>query len=59
MFLSGFLSRQATASKGEESHFFMRSEVKKLHYSGSTKVLMVRSYGHTAGFDQAGNLRIY
>ena len=59
MFLTGFLSCQATASKGEESHFFLRSGVRRLHYTGSTKVLMVRSYGHTAGFDQAGNLRIF
>ena len=59
MFLIGILSCQATASKGDESHFFLRSEVRRVHYTGSTKVLMVRSYGHTAGFDQAGDPRIY
>ena len=53
------LSSQATASRGEKSHLFLRSGERRLHYTGSTKVLMVRSYGHTAGFDETGNLRIY
>ena len=53
------LSCQATASRGGQSHLFLRSGERRLHYTGSTKVMMVRSYGHTAGFDETGNLRIY
>ena len=56
---SSHLSCQVTASRGEESHLFLKSGEKRLHYTGSTKVLMVRSFAHTAGFDEAGHLRIY
>ena len=56
---SSLFSCQATASRGEQSHMFLRSGEKRLHYTGSTKVLMVRSFGQSAGFDEAGNLRIY
>ena len=50
---------QVTASRGEEAHFFLKSEERRIHYTGVTKVMMVRSYGHSAGFDEAGSLRIY
>ena len=50
---------QVTASRGEEAHFFVKSGERRIHYTGATKVMMVRSYGHSAGFDEAGNLRIY
>ena len=50
---------QATASRGEESHFFLKAEDRRIHYTGSTKVFTVRSHKHTAGFDEEGNLRIF
>ena len=53
------LHYQVTASRGEESHFFLQNDNRRVHYTGNTKDLMVRSYTHTAGFDEAGNLRIY
>ena len=53
------LHYQVTASRGEESHFFLKADNRRVHYTGHTKVFMVRSYTHTAGFDEAGNLRIY
>ena len=54
-----YLHYQVTASRGEESHFFLKADNRRVHYTGHTKVFMVRSYTHTAGFDEAGNLRIY
>eukprot|EP00092_Neocalanus_flemingeri_P035194 GFUD01038298.1.p1 GENE.GFUD01038298.1~~GFUD01038298.1.p1 ORF type:complete len:385 (-),score=90.89 GFUD01038298.1:233-1387(-) len=49
---------QMTASLGDESHMFLRSGDRRLHYSGQTKVFTVRNAGHSAGFDEEGELRI-
>jgi len=48
-----------TASLGIESHMFIRSLNRRLHYSGETKVFTVRNAGHSAGFDEEGSLRIF
>ena len=32
---------------------------RRLHYSGQSAVFTVRNAGHSAGFDEAGMLRIY
>jgi len=48
-----------TASLGAESHMFIRSMNRRLHYSGETKVFTVRNAGHSAGFDEEGSLRIF
>eukprot|EP00092_Neocalanus_flemingeri_P018874 GFUD01020439.1.p1 GENE.GFUD01020439.1~~GFUD01020439.1.p1 ORF type:complete len:402 (-),score=104.32 GFUD01020439.1:270-1475(-) len=50
---------QLTASLGDESHMFLRSGDRRLHYSGQTKVFTVRNAGHSAGFDEEGELRIF
>ena len=50
---------QMTASLGMESHLFLRSKDRRLHYSGETKVFTVRNAGHSAGFDEEGSLRIF
>ena len=50
---------QMTASLGAESHLFLRSRDRRLHYSGETKVFTVRNAGHSAGFDEEGSLRIF
>lgn len=50
---------QMTASLGEESHLFLRSGDRRLHYCGQTTVFTVRYAGHSAGFDEAGMLRIF
>ena len=50
---------QMTASLGTESHLFLRSMDRRLHYSGETKVFTVRNAGHSAGFDEEGILRIF
>eukprot|EP00092_Neocalanus_flemingeri_P025184 GFUD01027310.1.p1 GENE.GFUD01027310.1~~GFUD01027310.1.p1 ORF type:complete len:379 (+),score=85.31 GFUD01027310.1:31-1167(+) len=50
---------QMTASLGDESHMFLRSRDRRLHYSGQTKVFTVRNAGHSAGFDEKGELRIF
>jgi hypothetical protein len=50
---------QTTASLGEESHMFIRSMDRRLHYSGQSKVFTVRNAGHSAGFDEEGSLRIF
>ena len=47
---------QMTASLGEESHMFLRSGDRRLHYSGQFKVFNVRSAG--SGFDEEGSWRI-
>jgi len=52
-------SVQASASLGEESHFFLRSGQKRLHYNGNTGVFVVRSSGQSAGFNEVGNLEIH
>jgi len=50
---------QMTASRGEESHMFVKSGDRRLHYSGHTGVMMVRQAGHSAGFDGRGEFRIF
>jgi len=50
---------QVTASLGTESHMFLRSLNRRLHYSGQSKVFTVRNAGHSAGFDEEGSLRIF
>ena len=50
---------QMTASLGAESHLFLRSNDRRFHYSGETKVFTVRNAGHSAGFDEEGSLRIF
>jgi len=50
---------QMTASLGSESHMFLRSTDRRLHYSGESKVFTVRNAGHSAGFDNEGSLRIF
>ena len=52
-------SVQMTASLGTEAHMFVRSQNRRLHYSGGTKVFTVRNAGHSAGFDEEGSLRIF
>ncbi len=46
-----------TASMGEESHIFVKSNDRRLHYNGHAFV--VRNAGHSAGFDESGLLRIW
>lgn len=50
---------QITASLGEESHLFLRSKDRRLHYNGASGVFTVRNAGHSAGFDEDGELRIF
>jgi len=50
---------QVTASLGDESHMFLRSKDRRLHYNGNTGVFIVRNAGHSAGFDEDGELRIF
>jgi len=50
---------QVTASLGEESHLFLRSKDRRLHYNGGNGVFTVRNAGHSAGFDEGGELRIF
>jgi len=46
-----------TASMGEESHLFVKSNDRRIHYNG--KAFVVRNAGHSAGFDEEGKLRIW
>lgn len=50
---------QVTASLGDESHLFVRSHDRRLHYNGKNLVFTVRNAGHAAGFDEGGVLRIF
>jgi len=50
---------QVTASLGGESHLFLRSKDRRLHYNGASGVFTVRNAGHSAGFDEDGELRIF
>jgi len=50
---------QATGSLGEEGHFYVRSDSRRLHYTGPSNLFMVRSQSHSAGFDEEGKLRIF
>ncbi len=46
-----------TASMGDEAHIFVKSNERRMHYNGHTFV--VRNGGHSAGFDDVGQLRIW
>lgn len=46
-----------TASMGEESHIFVKSNDRRIHYNG--QAFVVRNAGHSAGFDDKGQLRIW
>ena len=48
-----------TASLGEDSHLFLRAGDRRLHYNGQSTVFTARNAGHSAGFDEAGMLRIF
>jgi hypothetical protein len=52
---SSFMS--IPASMGEESHLFVKSNDRRIHYNG--KAFVVRNAGHSAGFDDDGQLRIW
>lgn len=47
-----------TASLGEESHLFIKSDDRRLHYNGQTNMFIVRYAGNAAGFDESGMLRL-
>jgi len=46
-----------TASTGNEAHLFVKSKDRRIHHS--TKAFVVRNAGHSAGFDEKGELRIF
>lgn len=46
-----------TASMGQSSHLFVRREERRMHFDGSSFV--VRNAGHSSGFDEQNNLRVY
>ena len=48
-----------TASLGPESHIFLKSHDRRLHYNGESKQFVVRCAGHSAGFDMEGQLRLF
>ena len=48
-----------TASIGEEAHVFLRASERRLHYNGQSTVFTVRNAGHSAGFDEEGELKIF
>jgi len=50
---------KVTASLGEESHLFLKSAERRLHYNGENKRFTVRNAGHSAGFDERGNFTIF
>jgi len=50
---------QITASCGEEAHVFLRVCERRLHYNGQNTVFTVRNAGHSAGFDEEGELKIF
>lgn len=47
----------STASMGKSSHLFVRHEERRMHFDGTQ--IVVRNQGHSAGFDEVNNLRIY
>lgn len=47
----------STASMGRSSHLFVRFEERRMHFDGTS--IVVRNQGHSAGFDEDNNLRIY
>jgi len=46
-----------TASMGDEAHVFIKSNERRIHYNGTAFV--VRNAGHSAGYDENGDLRIW
>ncbi|XP_050096335.1 uncharacterized protein LOC126578106 [Anopheles aquasalis] len=46
-----------TASLGSTSHLFVRREERRMHFDGAT--FIVRNAGHSAGFDEHNQLRVY
>ena len=47
----------ATASLGPDSHLFVRSNSRRIHYNGSTFV--VRNGTQSAGFDEQSQLKLW
>ncbi len=47
----------ATASVGDDCHLFVKSSDRRIHYNGM--IFAVRNAGHSAGFDEAGMLKIW
>ncbi|XP_049853107.1 uncharacterized protein LOC126334677 isoform X2 [Schistocerca gregaria] len=46
-----------TASMGQTSHLFVRRGERRMHYDGSS--FIVRNAGHSAGFDEKNQLKVY
>ncbi|KAF7996122.1 hypothetical protein HCN44_010378 [Aphidius gifuensis] len=46
-----------TASLGQTSHLFVRRGERRMHYDGSS--FIVRNAGHSAGFDNNNQLKVY
>lgn len=42
---------------GQSSHLFVRRDERRMHFDGSCFV--VRNAGHSSGFDESNNLRVY
>ncbi|RZF39829.1 hypothetical protein LSTR_LSTR000477 [Laodelphax striatellus] len=46
-----------TASMGDTSHLFVRRGERRMHYDGN--IFIVRNAGHSAGFDEKNQLKVY
>ncbi|GLG95965.1 uncharacterized protein GBIM_02814 [Gryllus bimaculatus] len=46
-----------TASMGQTSHLFVRRGERRMHYDGAS--FIVRNAGHSAGFDEKNQLKVY
>ncbi|XP_034239037.1 protein enabled homolog [Thrips palmi] len=46
-----------TASLGQTSHLFVRRGERRMHYDGAS--FIVRNAGHSAGFDEKNQLKVY
>lgn len=46
-----------TASMGSTSHLFVRRGERRMHYDGSS--FIVRNAGHSAGFDEKTQLKVF
>ncbi len=46
-----------TASVGPEAHIFVKSGERRLHHNGD--IFVVRNAGHSAGFDERGDVKIW
>ena len=46
-----------TASVGSSSHLFVKRGERRMHYDGSS--FIVRNAGHSAGFDEKNQLKVY